>query len=1546
TTTGNTYQWSVTGGVIQGSNSDTTVTVQWSVNGSGSITLKQTNMFGCDSTVSRSIIIQALPIPSIFGPPTVCAYKQYVYTAGIAVGVAYQWNVTGGTILGSNTDASVTIKWNAEGTGTVSLLESSTLNCDSTVSRSINIQPTPAPVIIGPLTVCEYKVSTYTTNTTSGNTYQWSVVGGAIQGTITDTIVNVKWNAAGTGSITLIQTNSLGCDSTVSRNITIRPTPTPIITGPSAICEYKLTTYTTTTAAGYTSQWNVTGGVIEGSNTDTSITIRWNAFGTGTIALKQTNAFGCDSTVNRSISILPTPVPVITGPPLVCAFKQSVYTTNTTMGNAYQWNVVGGVIDGSSTDPSVIVKWNTPGVGIVTLTQTNLFECDSTVHDTITIQPSPLPIITGPTSVCEFTQSTYTTNVLAGTTYLWNVTGGIIQGSNTDTTITIQWNSNGVGTITVKQVNSFGCDSTITENITIQLKPVPVIIGPSSVCEYKQSTYTTNATTGNSYQWNVTGGVIQGSATDTLITVKWNAMGAGSITLTQINMALCDSTVSRTLTIRETPVPVISGPLSVCEHKLSTYITNATSGNSYQWNVTGGVIQGNMTDTIVSVIWNTSGTGILSVKQTNSFGCDSTIIQSITIRPTPVPVIGGPDSACAHQQSTYSSNLGTGTTYQWNVTGGILLGSNTDSVITVKWDAAGSGLITLKQTNSFGCDSTVSLSIAINLLPVPVISGNDTICAYQYSVFSTPTIAGMKYKWTATGGTIFGFDTLPDINVLWDDNIVTRIDLTLTNSFGCDSSTGRDIFVKNAPIPIIHGDTLVCKFGQYIYNTDNSTGATFKWTVTGGMIVDSSADTSIEVAWGSTNAGQVRLLMTNPNGCDSLVITDVSIVNRVSPVIAGPDTVCQQKMNAYSVTNVQGHTYSWTAAGGSIQGSTNNAVVNVLWATTGAKQLILYERSSADCDTTIMLEMFVKPTPIPVITGSITTCAYKRGIYTTSYVPNDIYNWNITGGIIESIIADTQIHVKWNGSASGLVSLKQTNSEGCDSTVELNVIIKQAPIPVITGPAIVCAHRSVIYSTHFETGNTYQWTITGGALMQLNDTLVEVKWNAAGPGLVSLKVIASSLCDSTVALVVDIQPTPNPDFNGLLLVCAHSPEVYNVLPQVGHTYKWTIAGGTIQGSSTAALVNVLWGASGTGILTLQQKSATGCDSLISKIVQIKSRPIPVIQGAPITCAGPTLYAYSALPIGGYRYEWLASGGTIVSGIGTKDIQINWPQRGVFDLSLHVTDTITLCDSTVTLSILVDSVVRPEINATALAGCIPLKITFSGNQALPGYTYIWDFGNGNFSTNVNPEYVYTKPGVFNIKVQVSNSNGCKDSASTSVVANYIPIADFSYKYQNERIYAGEDTVKFLNKSVGGNMFLWEIISDFTDTSINPENIYDSPGFYYVKLITIDTTTGCEQSVVKRLEVRVRERLFVPNAFTPDGDGINDYFHVSVTNIVEFEVIIFDRWGSILYRSNDPHFKWDGTYQNGPVQADVYGFLITGKGYHGKLFEEHGTVTVLR
>jgi gliding motility-associated-like protein len=258
---------------------------------------------------------------------------------------------------------------------------------------------------------------------------------------------------------------------------------------------------------------------------------------------------------------------------------------------------------------------------------------------------------------------------------------------------------------------------------------------------------------------------------------------------------------------------------------------------------------------------------------------------------------------------------------------------------------------------------------------------------------------------------------------------------------------------------------------------------------------------------------------------------------------------------------------------------------------------------------------------------------------------------------------------------------------------------------------------------------------------------------------------------------------------------------------------------------------------------------------------------------------------------------------------------------------------------------VDSLAQVSVSALSFVGCAPMSISFSGNQENPSYNYTWKFGDGGGSTTANPSHNYASPGSYPVNVYATNGTGCSDSATGLVTVNPSPTSAFDFQSSSPVYYAGMSNLTFNNNSVGAVQYEWDFGNGDQSTDFEPQYNYLSPGLYHITLVSTNAY-GCKDTSNSVLEVRLPEDLYVPNAFTPNGDAVNDYFTVAQRNITSFQIYIYDRWGEQVFRSNDVNFTWDGNFRGQPVKQDVYVWVIKAAGYHGKPYEMNGTVTVVR
>ena len=252
---------------------------------------------------------------------------------------------------------------------------------------------------------------------------------------------------------------------------------------------------------------------------------------------------------------------------------------------------------------------------------------------------------------------------------------------------------------------------------------------------------------------------------------------------------------------------------------------------------------------------------------------------------------------------------------------------------------------------------------------------------------------------------------------------------------------------------------------------------------------------------------------------------------------------------------------------------------------------------------------------------------------------------------------------------------------------------------------------------------------------------------------------------------------------------------------------------------------------------------------------------------------------------------------------------------------------------------------PSFTMDQNEGCAPLNVQFYNNSSNARY-YQWDFGDGTVVADTNPAHTFINGGTYMVKLKaVGYCN--KESESMQPVYVYPnPKVDFTISPDTASI---NQIIAFNNETVGGEFYQWDFGDGEISTETNPRKAYKMAGIYDIKLVAT-SVNGCKDSLIKENAVTIISDLFVqfPTAFTPDGDGINDYFTPKLNYVQEAELYIFDRYGNLVFHTKDPeHVFWDGRLPDGkPLPMGVYVWRILGTFVNGQQFAKQGEVTLLR
>jgi gliding motility-associated-like protein len=354
----------------------------------------------------------------------------------------------------------------------------------------------------------------------------------------------------------------------------------------------------------------------------------------------------------------------------------------------------------------------------------------------------------------------------------------------------------------------------------------------------------------------------------------------------------------------------------------------------------------------------------------------------------------------------------------------------------------------------------------------------------------------------------------------------------------------------------------------------------------------------------------------------------------------------------------------------------------------------------------------------------------------------------------------------------------------------------------------------------------------------------------------------------------------------------------------------------------------------------------GCSATAPIQVFVNPLPVATIFGSQQGCSDAWGSSYTTSAQNNVVYQWSANGGSISGSNGQDHVNILWNNTGITLVNLLTLNTTTGCRSTTSLQVLVDSMPQIHVTANNFTGCAPLNAVLGSSPQSPSYTYQWWFGDdGSSSFDPVATHSFTEPGNYNITLVASNNSGCRDTVDAMVMVYNTPVADFDLNVSDDFYPEDESSFTLQNNSTGGIQYLWSFGDGHTTTEFQPSYQYNGAGSFHVMLITTNAF-GCRDSMLKAIEIRVPESVYIPNAFTPNGDSKNDGFSVYIENIVELKVSIFDRWGEEVYSSNEKNFVWDGTYFGHKVQEGVYFYKIAAKGFHGHKFERVGTVSVVR
>lgn len=296
-------------------------------------------------------------------------------------------------------------------------------------------------------------------------------------------------------------------------------------------------------------------------------------------------------------------------------------------------------------------------------------------------------------------------------------------------------------------------------------------------------------------------------------------------------------------------------------------------------------------------------------------------------------------------------------------------------------------------------------------------------------------------------------------------------------------------------------------------------------------------------------------------------------------------------------------------------------------------------------------------------------------------------------------------------------------------------------------------------------------------------------------------------------------------------------------------------------------------------------------------------PEPLISGDLSICDTGENTTLSATP--GYSYTWSNAGSTSSISTGIA---------GIYNVS--VIDVNGCHGTSPAVNLVVNSVpVVSFTNDTSLTCEIP-EINFTNlSQYAAGSTFEWSFGDGSSSTLLNPSHVFNAPGTYPISLVITTPVGCSSNTTTPVDIMFfpLPVADFVTSPGVTNVFDGK--IGFVDRSEYAVTWLWEFGDGVKSIEQNPYHYFNEVGEYKITL-RVTNIAGCEDI---HEDVVVVNPFYIPNAFTPNGDGVNDLFYYSGydLDVSNYNMQVYNRWGQLVFSGQNENDTWNGQTPDGTI-----------------------------
>ncbi|MEL7422707.1 MAG: LamG-like jellyroll fold domain-containing protein, partial [Bacteroidota bacterium] len=1140
-TGGQTYAWS-------NGESGENITVNPAATTTYTVTATDAN--GCSNTASVTVVVNDNPVAVLEGNPLVCQGETTTLTAsGAGAGGSYEWS-TGATT------ASITVSPTSIETYTVTVTNAN--GCTDVTSITVNEAPDPT-VVAASVELCEGQSTTLTAS--GGTNYQWDANGGNA------TTAEITVSPTVTTTYTVTVTSSVGCPAVADITVTVLELPEIVdvaVVQPTS-CDGTENGSITVTATGASDdlQYRVNGGAWQASNVFNNL-----AAGTYNVEVSYIGARCLVGPTTVTLNEVVPPAVEASNDVSICLGESTTLTATGSGGTGnltYTW--MPGNLSGSeiTVSPTVTTTY--------TVTVEDEFGCTSTDVVTVIILALPQATVSTTNPNCGSDNGTITftfPDTDGRTTVQFSIDGG---------TSYPYTSPDDAGTFTVSGLAAGNYDlwvrwgetdcpvDLLDATLTQENGPIVTASADVTICEGSTTTLTASHTSGTgtvTYTWQ------PGNLSGTSVDVSPTTTTTYTVMATDANG--CTSTDQVVVTVDPAFTSGINAVTSVCAQEGVLFVANpAVAGATYAWTFSGPATPTTSSNASETVTFASAGTYTATLTVTRG-ECEETYSHTITIT-DPVYADAGPDmTICQGESVQIGLPEGTGgpvgATYTWTPSTFL----DNPNIAQPTSSAPFTFTYTLTVTQN-GCVRTDQVTVNVNALPTPTISGIAEICA------------GESTTLTASGGTSYAWNTGENTaSITVNPGATSTYTVTVTDGNSCSNTASQVVVVNPNPVASIVGDPVVCE--------DQTSTITASGAGAGGSYAWSTGENTASIEVSPTDIETYTVTVTDVNGCTD--ITSVTVTAAPDPVIVAASVeLCEGQTTTLTVSG--GVSYQWDANAG----NATTASVDVTPATT--TQYFVTVTSALGCtavaDVTITVLEQPEITSVDVVQPTSCTGTENGMITVNATGSSDVLQYRINGGTWQASNVFDELGA---GTYNVEVSYVGERCVVGPSTVTLNTVTPPSVSASAAAPAI-CFGASTALTAVGSGGTgalTYSWSNGGsGAVITVTPTVTTTY---------IVTVVDELNCSSTADVTVTVNDNPVVSLNKTDATCGQDNGTITASVSGGQaplTYTWSPNVSTTASASDLAV----------GTYTVTVTDTNGCTGTAS--IDIINLASPTITAA-------------------------------------------------------------------------------------------------------------------------------------------------------------------------------------------------------------------------------------------------------------------------------------------------------------------------------------------